>query len=618
MKGKRLLIADIDACTLEGFQQALDSEWTLARVSSAAEVLSILGAESFDVFAAAWDLPGLEELELFQKVRLRHPGMLRFVITDEANKERILPQAVGTHQFILKPLTPETIKSILERAMALDQWIASSQIRELVARISSFPTIPSLYFEILTALRSPDVSTDQIGAIIAKDMATMTKIFQVLNSAYYALPRKITDPSEAVGLLGFESIKSLVISIKLLSQNDKIKPIYYSIDRLWRHSTRVGRTCKQLTLMETGEQAMAETAYTAGLMHDLGKIVLASEFDSQYHGVQSLARKQKVPLSAVEREIFGASHGEVGAYLLGLWGMPLDLLEAAALHDHPGNHIRKEFTPLTAVHIANVLEQEASSDTNGFVPPQLDMAYLEELGLQDRLEDWREAIATRNFNIKRKAISARKPGPIPTPASETPPAERPAALPVTCRPIRESSADDKNESSVLSHWRQSNPWSLAACGATLLILIAAWSFFPFHSEPVHHPLYETTPSPAPVLLKAENSPIEASIPASEPPTTPNTAAALASDLTVSLSSSPPEEAPQTIMPESTRRPVLDEAFPFKLQGILFGGRPAAIINGRTVRLDDTLSGARVVEIQRTSVTIEYHSQRRTLRVGEEP
>ena len=137
---------------------------------------------------------------------------------------------------------------------------------------------------------------------------------------------------------------------------------------------------------------LAESAFTAGLMHDLGKLVLASNFDEQYSGAQALARQQQLPLWEVEKQIFGASHGEIGAYLLGLWGMPLDLVEAAALHHNPSRCLAKRFTPLTAVHVANALVYEAKPDKEGFVAPQIDEAYLAELGLSDQLQRWREMI----------------------------------------------------------------------------------------------------------------------------------------------------------------------------------------------------------------------------------
>ena len=119
----------------------------------------------------------------------------------------------------------------------------TSSMRELIGRIRAFPkAIPSLYVEVVNALKSPSTTTEDIGTIIAKDMAMTTKLVQVLNSAYFGLSRTITEPTEAVGILGFDTVKSLIMTIKILSQYDKVKPVYFSIDNIWRHSTNVARS----------------------------------------------------------------------------------------------------------------------------------------------------------------------------------------------------------------------------------------------------------------------------------------------------------------------------------------------------------------------------------------
>ena len=157
-----------------------------------------------------------------------------------------MAEVQGSHLILTKPCDNATLKSAIERALAIDVWLANDSLRELVARLRTFPIVPSLYLEVISALKSPHVTTAEVGAIIAKDMAMMTKLLQVTNSACFGLPRKISDPVEAVGILGFETVKSMVMTLKLLSQYDKVKPVYFSIDRLWRHSTEVARISRRL------------------------------------------------------------------------------------------------------------------------------------------------------------------------------------------------------------------------------------------------------------------------------------------------------------------------------------------------------------------------------------
>ena len=349
------------------------------------------------MLVADLDLPELDGAALLQQVRKRYPETLRFILAPESERDQVMKRVLGAHQFLAKPLNKTALRHALEQAVAVNVWIPSNKIRELAGRIRAFPTVPSLYFEVVNLLRSPDATTEEVGELIGKDMAMMTKLLQVLNSAYFGLPRRVTEPAEAVGILGFEAVKSVVMAVKLLGQYERLRPEYFSIERLWRHSMAVALTAKELAMLATGDRSLAASAFTAGLLHDLGKMVLAANFDEHYSGAHSLARKLQVPLCDIEREVFGASHGEIGAYLFALWGMPPDLLEAVALHHNPPRTACDEFSALTAVHVANALESEVSSDTEGLVVPEVNEAYLAGIGCLNRLEAWRAAVASHDF-----------------------------------------------------------------------------------------------------------------------------------------------------------------------------------------------------------------------------
>src|SRR6516225_327022 len=259
----------------------------------------------FDALVAKLDLPETGGAELLNQARRRNPNAVRFILAGAADRERVLKNVMGAHQVITKPFDRSTLQNTVERALALDKWIENDNMRKLVTRIRTFPAIPSLYFEVLNVLRSPAATTDAVGEVISKDMAMTTGLLQVINSAYFGLSRKITDPAEAVGLLGFETTKSLILSIKVLNQQQKQTPGQFSIDRLWQHSLEVARIAKELVWLETNDRALADAAFAGGLLHDLGKVVLAMNFNDQYRGAHSLARKQRVPLGDVEKEIFG-------------------------------------------------------------------------------------------------------------------------------------------------------------------------------------------------------------------------------------------------------------------------------------------------------------------------
>jgi hypothetical protein len=187
-------------------------------------------------------------------------------------------------------------------------------------------------------------------------------------------------------------------------------------------------------------------------MHDLGKVILAANFDAQYEGAHSVARKQRIPLWEVEKDLFGATHGEIGAYLLGLWGMPPEVVKAAAFHHQPLRAGDTTFTAVTAVHVANALEYEGNSETDGLPVPVLDAAYLEQLGLGERVELWR--------NERRGPEGSKGDGAAVKPATHT---VKPAAF---AAPRANKSAPAES-SPVASLFRGTWKWLVARFGVHL-------------------------------------------------------------------------------------------------------------------------------------------------------
>jgi len=591
MAEKRILFADADAAVAEEFYHILGPQWHVTGVASGMAALAEMQKQPHDVVVASSDLPELDGTELLNHIRVAYPKTIRFITASADKKERAIGHVVGGHQFISKPFDKTTLRSTIERSLSADSLIVNATMRELVGRIRTFPTIPSLYLEVINALKNPDATTAEIGAIIGKDMAMTTKMLQVLNSAYFSLPQAITNPAEAVGILGFDTVKSLIISVKLMSEYDKIKPVYFSIDNIWRHSTNVAWIAKEFAFVESGDAALAASAYTAGLMHDLGKVILAANFDQQYSGAFTLARKQQMPLWEVEKEIFGASHGEIGAYLFGLWGMPQEIIEAAALHHHPSQASKIIFSPLTAVHVANALEHANNSNQDDVVAPALDLQYLGELGLADRLDDWREAVCNSNSNFVRprprgaKSTAERKVQPAPPMASAAARHEEDATV------------------SAIRRWTWINVFYVALGSASVICLLCWLQFKRLERNASYAALDSPIANPK-SNLQSPAAPVLAQPP---PPSKVPAVASTGAEAVAVQTSVPPPATPVQQSPE-------DLAFnELKLQGIFFSaGNPTALINGTLAHVNEIVHACRVSEINPDSVTFEFQGKRKTL------
>jgi HD-like signal output (HDOD) protein len=146
-----------------------------------------------------------------------------------------------------------------------------------------------------------------------------------------------------------------------------------------------------VTDCEGAERKLADEAYVAGLLHDVGKLVLAGNLTDEYERVISTARTGNQSLAAVEKEAFGADHADVGGYLLGLWGLPVPVVEAIALHHKPMNALIKTFSPLTALHAGNILASVDHPSVTGIPPSEFDTGYLDALGLKAHIGQWRSS-----------------------------------------------------------------------------------------------------------------------------------------------------------------------------------------------------------------------------------
>jgi putative nucleotidyltransferase with HDIG domain len=161
----------------------------------------------------------------------------------------------------------------------------------------------------------------------------------------------------------------------------------FSVDALWSHLMKCANSARAIMQAEDADAADVEAAFTAGMLHDIGKLMLADSLPGEFQNALSLAATNHVPLQEVEREIFGTTHAELAAYLLGLWGLPATMVEAVAFHHSPEKSAHQHFSPLTAVHVANALEHEAAGEKSC-----LNQDYLAKIGMENRLDSWRKTI----------------------------------------------------------------------------------------------------------------------------------------------------------------------------------------------------------------------------------
>ena len=390
---KRILFVDDEAMILQGLQRMLRSmrgEWDMEFVESAEAALRLLAHKPFDVIVSDMRMPGMNGAELLTEVMKRHPTTVRLILSGYADKDLILKCVGSTHQYLAKPCDTASLKATIARASNLEDSFRNERLKSLVCQMKQLPSVPTLYTQVVKKTSRDETSVEEIGALISRDIAMTAQVLKLTNSAFFGLHQQFSNPEEAVAYLGLDTIKSLVLSLHAFSQFEKTVTGSFKIEALWSHSLQVASMAKRIYKLEGQDPKAAEEAFTAGLLHDIGKLVLAINMPKEYAAASDLAHSG-MELPSAEHKIFGFNHADVGGYLIGLWGLPVPVVEAVALHHNPSRATQPAFSPLTGVHAANVLEWERSHSANGTPGPQVDSNYLGVVGVLNRLDAWRQA-----------------------------------------------------------------------------------------------------------------------------------------------------------------------------------------------------------------------------------
>jgi putative nucleotidyltransferase with HDIG domain len=387
---KRILFVEDNPILLQMYTTMLEEErdrWEVVTTHDGPQALQMMELAPFDVVVSDITVPGMEGAEFIHAVRTRHPRSSRLILSGVHDQETVARSLNSTHQFLAKPFDVNVFKATLARICGLDTYLKDGKLKALVGQLGTLPSFPSLYLEIMEELGSPDFSIESIAAIIAKDPAMTAKMLQIVNSAAVGLSRKVSSPFEAVEFLGSNTVRSLVLSAHIFSSFERTTLKGFSINGLWSHAMGTGMLAYMIMRLERAAGTDAEDAYVAGMLHDIGKLMLADSLPEPFQRALALGAERKISLHEAELEVFGTTHAGVAAYLLGLWGLPASIVEAVAFHHTPHKSDLRTFGPLTAVHVADVLDHELKAEPTER-PAKLDADYLAALGVQERLDTW--------------------------------------------------------------------------------------------------------------------------------------------------------------------------------------------------------------------------------------
>ena len=347
---RRILFVDDDRQLLAGLGKALRKHrdrWTMVFAGSGEDALAEIRRGTFDVVVSDMRMPVMDGAELLAHIRDEDPTTLRMILSGFSDRNAIVRALPVAHQFFNKPCDLSELSGAIDRACDLRALFGSPALQAVVDQLGALPAAPGIYHELAAMLGRGDLDVDAVAAVVERDAGLRGRVLQVASSPFFRSDHPIDSIAEAVGYLGIEMLVGLALASHAFALAGDRPPPELAIAELQYHSLKVARAARD---QATTEEVAAD-AFIAGLVHDIGKIIIATALPDAHAAIVHELRGRSADSTGVERRVLGTSHAEIGAYLLGAWGLPLPVIDAIAHHNDDTAPATPVLAALRAAHL---------------------------------------------------------------------------------------------------------------------------------------------------------------------------------------------------------------------------------------------------------------------------
>jgi len=387
-KKKNILAVDDDRIMLRLYatlQSLLGPGFEVFTALGAAEAFALMEKSKFEIVISDLNMPEVDGIEFLKNVMDAQPGAARLVVSSYSDHLKAAEALNVAHRYFSKPLDIPEFGKLLKRRCHYNYLLNNDRVRQMVFRTGALPILPESCLKLTRVLDSPYTQLDDISAVVEADPGLASRLLHTVNSAHFGISRAVLSCSEAVQIVGLEVLRSLMIGIELFDYYQDRPFIQESFRKLWAHSLQTAIAARKISQAENQSLELCNVAFIAGLLHDIGKLILAANAEREYRIALDLCQKTAVPLEQAERGIFGCTHSDVGAYLLVLWGFPDAVVDAVENHHRLSNI--NSFAPALAIHLGQYLDPTASRSSS------LNSALIQRLGLASHLKSWKSLLA---------------------------------------------------------------------------------------------------------------------------------------------------------------------------------------------------------------------------------
>lgn len=390
-----ILFVDDDKNILDGLRRRLRSMqpgWQLQFAHDAESALARADEIEPDVVVSDMRMPGTDGAGLLTIMQEKHPHSARIILSGFAEEEAILRTVGPAHQYLAKPCDDQMLIKTIENALDLRHLLTNPELRALVGGIDALASPPTTYTNLVKALENPLVSNEQLTSIVASDIALTAEILKLTNSAYFSISQKITSISQAIRMIGVDTLKALALFIGLFRSFEGPEPAVTRMMQLCQRSQQLGVIATLIAEQEKLPKEVINVMAAVGMLSHTGSLILYAYRANEMAEVVKRVESENIPIYVAEHDQFGAAHPEIGAYLLGLWGFPSAMVQTVAYHHRPQDTPHTEMNALATIYVAQHLAREVAIEQRTGTAPEsrIDLEYLDRLGKCDRLPVWRE------------------------------------------------------------------------------------------------------------------------------------------------------------------------------------------------------------------------------------
>lgn len=292
--------------------------------TDALELIDRLGGA--DVVITNMDMEGMDGAQLLTIVRNRFPATARIVLSHRSGREALLRAVGPAHQYLAKPIDIDELAQVIEHVRGESVTRLRDPIRSLIGQADRLPSPPQIFQDLMTLVESDDWTVKAVAELLGSDVALTTEIMKLVNSTFFGFFGEVTSVERAVSLLGVDLVRSVVLGSGLFATDPALEN-WLDLDRLDRRSKAVAHGARTLALRDGAPANAAAAAYLAGMVSEVGMLVMARVGDVDRDDVIAL---NVWSMPEVERLLFGGDRFEVGSQLLRLWGFSPSIVEAVS------------------------------------------------------------------------------------------------------------------------------------------------------------------------------------------------------------------------------------------------------------------------------------------------